>query len=191
MPRDKTKWRLRFSLKSLLIGTALTGVCIGWIARVDREYRAEQALLSEIQSRPGVGNKLTIYTNGEPTTNVFHFSWNSQYTKVVVNYQGPAVLQSLATKLEIPIFDRVTGIHARYNQASDMKLGRDDIAAFKHLETISLQKRQQSAIIALDSQTVESIASIVPPCRLSKTHETQTSVTVDVAPPSSLACCSQ
>ena len=91
--------------------------------------------------------------------------------------------------LKIPIFNRVTGIYAKYNLPSDMKIGRDDIAAFKHLETISVAKRQQSAMLASDSQTVENIESMVPPCRLSKTHETKTSVTVDVAPPSSLACC--
>ena len=55
----------RFSLRTLIVGSAFLGVTLAWLAHHYREYRAEQVALQGMVSRLPEGYNFSVFTNGE------------------------------------------------------------------------------------------------------------------------------
>ena len=90
--------------------------------------------------------------------------------------------------MEIPIFDRVTQINFKFEDVSEIRLDKEDVAKMHRLEKISVSKRRQKVVSESDVKAVE---NFVPPCRLALVDKTEHQVNVTVRPGYRIACCSQ
>ena len=67
MPRPrKRNWKLRFSLKTLLVFCFALAIGIGWLTNSYREYLAEQKLISALMERQPEPNEIAASNPSDP-----------------------------------------------------------------------------------------------------------------------------
>ncbi len=118
----------------------------------------------------------------------------------MVNYQGPEAIRGLVEVMEIPIFNRVSQIHYRIKDLSEIQLDKEDVVRMHRLELILVSKRSEKLV---DESDVKAVGDIVPPCRLASVDKTKRAsgnyyqmpsknqINIKVNPGSTFACSSR
>jgi ribosomal protein L35 len=103
---------------------------------------------------------------------------------VVVNYQGPLLIQGFVQGLRIPLFDRVQEIRAEYGDVKSLPITREHIASLKNVERLRLTKTA-GTVTKSDSDHIE---KLVPPCRLASHSHSKNKIEVELLPGYALTC---
>ncbi len=107
----------------------------------------------------------------------------------MVHYQGPALLQAICDRFEIPIFDRIIGLTFKVDDFSDISISKKQLAQLAHLKSVSLQPWGLGTWQP-KSVPVAEVEGIIEPCRVANVTEEDHEVVVSLTS-QSLACCSK